>query len=135
MTDQPTPAEDAATAQFIKGMFAPFPNTDTTDDTKPTTHESKPDTTDVHLAALRSKVAERYGMTAEDAALFLLDTDEEAMDTRAKQMIERFPHLSNRPSPSLGNIAPREGATTERGSNHNRDERTFVRDLLGNSET
>lgn len=80
---------------------------------------------DAEARALRSDVAAKFGVSAEDRDLFLTGTDEESLTAQAKRLSERD---SDRKKNS--NIVPREGRNPTSKSDR-ADEREFVRELFG----
>jgi hypothetical protein len=77
--------------------------------------------------ALRFKVAAEFGVTGEDADLFLTGTDEETLTRQAKRLTERADQQRK-----SGNHVPREGATQ---SEPKEDEmREFARNLFQKAE-
>lgn len=74
--------------------------------------------------ALRSNVAARFGISAEDRDLFLTGTDEDALTAQAKRLAERESERKK-----SGNVAPREGATTNSGGQDS-DMRDFAKSLF-----
>ena len=74
--------------------------------------------------ALRSDIAARFGISAEDRDLFLTGTDEETLTTQAARLADRVTDRKKQ-----GNVAPKEGGNPE--GKPNTDERAFVRELFG----
>lgn len=72
---------------------------------------------------LRFKVASQYGITGEDADLFLTASDEETLTKQAERLAGRAEAQAKR-----GNHVPREGTTS---SHVDTDEREAVRTLFG----
>ena len=76
-------------------------------------------------AALRSRVQARFGISDEDAGLFLTATDEDTLVKQAQRLAavesDRKKH---------GNRAPLQGRATSNSGTDN-DEREFVRQLFG----
>lgn len=60
--------------------------------------------------ALRSEIATKHGISAEDRDLFLTGSDEATLDAQAKRLAERIADQKKN-----GNRAPREGATVHAG--------------------
>lgn len=60
--------------------------------------------------ALRSDIAARHGISAEDRDLFLTGTDADALEAQAKRLAE---HAADKKK--QGNVARKEGATTTPG--------------------
>lgn len=79
-------------------------------------------------ARLRSDVAAKYGISAEDRDLFLTGTDEAALTAQAKRLGEREADRKRQ-----GNVAPKEGGTSSSGKDDS-DEREFVKQLFGKAE-
>lgn len=78
--------------------------------------------------ALRSDIAARHGISAEDRDLFLTGTDESTLEAQAKRLADRVNEQK-----ANGNRAPKEGRTTTTG-NGDEDMRTAVRGLFGRSD-
>lgn len=78
--------------------------------------------------ALRSDIAARHGITAEDRDLFLTGSDEATLEAQARRLAERDADRK-----SKGNVARKEGATTTTGSTDS-EARNFVSQLFGGSE-
>lgn len=78
--------------------------------------------------ALRSDIAAKYGISAEDRDLFLTGTDEDALTAQAKRLAEREADRKKQ-----GNVAPKEGTTKTTGKG---DEaiREFTRGLFGDAD-
>ncbi len=57
-----------------------------------------------NLAALRSRVQAKYGISDEDAELFLLGTDEDTLTAQAKRLADREEQRKQK-----NNVSPREG--------------------------
>lgn len=80
---------------------------------------------DAETRALRSDIAAKHGISAEDRDLFLTGTDEETLTAQAKRLAEA---VSDRKT--KGNTAPREGSNPNPdGSDSNM--RAFTRELFG----
>lgn len=77
--------------------------------------------------ALRSDVAARYGISAEDRDLFLTGSDETALEAQAKRLAERVVDQKKN-----GNRAPKEGVTTNSGD-PDKAMRETVRGLFGSA--
>lgn len=75
--------------------------------------------------ALRSDVAARYGLSAEDRDLFLNGTDEATLEAQAKRLADREADRKK-----SGNTAPKEGGTKTTGKG-DEAQREFVRGLFG----
>jgi len=82
------------------------------------------DLTAAKSAALRSDIAAKHGISAEDRDLFLTGTDEASLTAQAQRLgaIE-----SDRKK--QGNKAPKEGDSTNSGTEN--EERAFAHDLFG----
>lgn len=78
--------------------------------------------------ALRSDIAARFGISAEDRDLFLTGTDESTLEAQAKRLADRENERKKD-----GNRAPKEGRTTTTG-NADEDMRVAVRGLFGRSD-
>lgn len=78
--------------------------------------------------ALRSDIAARHGINADDRDLFLTGSDEATLEAQAKRLAEREADRKKN-----GNVARREGATTTTG-NTDQDARNFVTRLFGGSD-
>lgn len=78
--------------------------------------------------ALRSDIATKHGISAEDRDLFLTGSDEATLTAQAKRLAERIADQKKN-----GNRAPKEGATTTSG-NTDSDARTFARNLFGGAD-
>lgn len=74
--------------------------------------------------ALRSEIATRHGISAEDRDLFLTGSDEAALEAQAKRLAER-----NADQKKNGNRAPKEGSTTTTDDGK-KDIRTFAKNLF-----
>lgn len=77
--------------------------------------------------ALRFKVAAEFGVTGEDADLFLTGTDEETLTRQAKRLTERADQKRK-----SGNVVPREGATPSEPAED--EMRQFARGLFQSAE-
>lgn len=75
--------------------------------------------------ALRSDIAAKYGISAEDRDLFLTGSDEAALDAQAKRLADRVVDQKKN-----GNRAPKEGDTKNKGPGDG-DKREFARALFG----
>lgn len=78
--------------------------------------------------ALRSDIAAKHGISAEDRDLFLTGADEDTLTAQAERLAAR-----DRAVKKTGNTAPKEGATitTDGGQG---EEREFVGNLFGTSD-
>lgn len=73
---------------------------------------------------LRAEVAATYRIDKEDRDLFLTGTDEDTLTAQAKRLAERESERKK-----SGNVAPREGATTNSGGQDS-DLRDFAKSLF-----
>lgn len=78
--------------------------------------------------ALRSDIAARHGITAEDRDLFLTGSDEATLEAQAKRLAERVADQKKN-----GNRAPKEGRTTNSGD-ADKDLREFTKNLFGRTD-
>lgn len=78
--------------------------------------------------ALRSDVAAKHGISAEDRDLFLTGSDEETLTAQAKRLAEREADRKKQ-----GNVARKEGSTTTTGKG-DADMREYVRDLFNRAD-
>lgn len=78
--------------------------------------------------AMRSDVAAKYGISAEDRDLFLTGTDAEALEAQAKRLAEHAAEKKKQ-----GNVARKEGATTTPGGGDD-DLREATRALFGRTD-
>lgn len=78
--------------------------------------------------ALRSEIATRHGISAQDRDLFLTGSDEQSLEAQAKRLAERDADQKKN-----GNRAPKEGRTTT-GEDKNKDIRDFTRNLFGSAQ-
>lgn len=83
--------------------------------------------TAARTVALRSDIAAKHGLSAEDRDLFLTGTDESTLNAQAERLAERVADRKKQ-----GNFAPKEGTTPKGASNT--DERDFVRSLFNRAE-
>jgi hypothetical protein len=74
--------------------------------------------------ALRSDIAAKHGLSAEDRDLFLTGTDESTLTAQAQRLADREEDRKKQ-----GNVARKEGTTSSTGTNS--DEREFAADLFG----
>jgi len=74
--------------------------------------------------ALRSDIAAKHGLSAEDRDLFLTGTDESTLNAQAQRLAEREADRKKQ-----GNVAPKEGASYSSGTDS--EERAFAADLFG----
>ena len=75
-------------------------------------------------SALRSDVAARHGISAEDRDLLLTGTDAETLEAQAKRLAEQESERKKK-----ANIVPREGSNPKASGGD--EEREFVRKLFG----
>jgi hypothetical protein len=78
--------------------------------------------------ALRSDIAAKYGIAAEDRDLFLTGTDEATLDAQAKRLADREADRKKN-----GNTAPKEGSTKQI-SKTDTDLREFTKSLFGDTD-
>jgi hypothetical protein len=86
--------------------------------------------------AMRTRIAAKFGISTEkgekdapsDADLFLTGSDEATLTAQAQRLAGRAAE-----SKKQGNVAPKEGATTNTGTT-NGEEREFVSNLFGGSD-
>ncbi|QMU97837.1 hypothetical protein FVO59_11945 [Microbacterium esteraromaticum] len=74
--------------------------------------------------ALRSDIATKHGISAEDRDLFLTGSDEAALEAQAKRLAERLADQKKN-----GNRAPKEGGTTTTDDGK-KDIRSFAKNLF-----
>ena len=77
--------------------------------------------------ALRLRIAAKHGISDDDADLFLTGTDEDTLTRQAQRLADREAARKK-----AGNVAPREGTTTNPGSDPMRD---FTRALFADAAT
>ena len=80
--------------------------------------------TQAEARALRSDIAARHGISAEDRDLFLTGSDEATLEAQAKRLAERVADQKKN-----GNRAPKEGGTTTTDDGK-KDIRTFAKNLF-----
>lgn len=78
--------------------------------------------------ALRSDIAAKHGISAEDRDLFLTGTDEDTLTAQATRLAAKETDRKKN-----GNVAPKEGGTKNNGD-PKRDMRAFTRSLFGDSD-
>lgn len=83
--------------------------------------------TTAKATALRSDIAAKHGLSAEDRDLFLTGTDESTLTAQAQRLAGREADRKKQ-----GNFAPKEGNTPAGGTNT--DEREFVRSLFSRAD-
>lgn len=83
--------------------------------------------TTARTTALRSDIAAKHGLSAEDRDLFLTGTDESTLNAQAQRLAEREADRKKQ-----GNFAPKEGTTPTGGTDT--DEREFVRGLFSRAD-
>lgn len=81
--------------------------------------------TDANTTALRARVQARFGVSEEDADLFLTASDEETLIKQAQRLSERESERKKQ-----GNVVPREGKNPKVTDDDPR--REFLRNLMGN---
>lgn len=74
--------------------------------------------------ALRSEIATKHGVSAEDRDLFMTGSDAAALEAQAKRLADRAADQKKN-----GNRAPKEGGTTNSGD-EDKDMREFTRGLF-----
>lgn len=80
--------------------------------------------TTAKATALRSDIAAKHGLSAEDRDLFLTGTDEATLTAQAQRLAERVADRKKQ-----GNVAPKEGASYSTGTDS--EERAFASELFG----
>lgn len=83
--------------------------------------------TTAKATALRSDIAAKHGLSAEDRDLFLTGADESTLNAQAQRLAGREADRKKQ-----GNFAPKEGTTPTGGTNT--DERDFVRNLFSRAD-
>ncbi|WP_126893523.1 hypothetical protein [Microbacterium sp. HSID17254] len=78
---------------------------------------------------LRSEIATRHGISAEDRDLFLTGSDADALEAQAKRLAERAADQKKN-----GNRAPKEGGTTTTDDGE-KDLRAFAKNLFASAQT
>ncbi|MDQ0726816.1 hypothetical protein [Microbacterium sp. W4I20] len=78
--------------------------------------------------ALRSEIATRHGITAEDRDLFLTGSNADALEAQAKRLAERIADQKK-----TGNVAPKEGVNKTTGD-PDKGLREFARGLFGSTD-
>ena len=81
---------------------------------------------EAETARLRSDIATKHGISAEDRDLFLTGTDEAALTAQAKRLADRETDRKKN-----GNVAPKEGDAKNNDSKEDRELREFARNLFG----
>lgn len=84
--------------------------------------------TQAEARALRSDIAARHGISAEDRDLFLTGSDEATLEAQAKRLAERVADQKKQ-----GNRAPKEGGATSSGGDE-KDLREFTRGLFARAD-
>ena len=84
-------------------------------------------TAEAETKALRSDIAAKHHISAEDRDLFLTGTNEETLTAQAKRLAERVSERKKQ-----GNQVPREGTSTGAGTND--PMREFARGLFGRDD-
>ncbi|WP_405475651.1 hypothetical protein [Paenarthrobacter ilicis] len=80
--------------------------------------------TTAKATALRSDIAAKHGLSAEDRDLFLTGTDESTLNAQAQRLAEREADRKKQ-----GNVAPKEGASYNSGEGS--EEKAFASNLFG----
>lgn len=83
--------------------------------------------TTARTTALRSDIAAKHGLSAEDRDLFLTGTDESTLTAQAQRLAGREADRKKQ-----GNFAPKEGTQPTGGTDT--DERDFVRNLFSRAD-
>lgn len=83
---------------------------------------------DIHLAAIRSRVAEQHGIDADDLVL-LSGSDEATITAQAQRLNEMTAHTDEQQT-NAGNVAPAEGQLVT-GSSTRADNAAFLDYLSG----
>lgn len=78
--------------------------------------------------ALRSDIAAKFSISAEDRDLFLTGADESTLTAQAKRLAAREADRKKQ-----GNVAPKEGDTTTTGKNDS-DMREFAKELFARAD-
>lgn len=81
----------------------------------------------IQSEALRSRIQAKFGISDDDAALFLTGTDEETLTLQGQRLSARDADRK-----TTGNIAPREGHTPKAGGDD--ETRAFARDLFNRAK-
>ena len=81
------------------------------------------------LNALRSDVAAKHGLSAEDRDLFLTGADAETLTAQATRLADRVAAVKKQ-----GNVAPNEGDTKTTGTSEEQAERALATGLFGGSD-
>ncbi len=79
--------------------------------------------------ALRSDIAARHGISAEDRDLFLTGSDEATLEAQAKRLAERTADEKKN-----GNRAPKEGRPVTKTTDGDEELREFARNLFGSAQ-
>lgn len=85
-------------------------------------------TAEAESRALRSDIASKHGISAEDRDLFLTGTDEASLTAQAKRLADRDVERKKQ-----GNVAPKEGEIKTAGKT-DADLREFAKGLFGNAD-
>lgn len=83
---------------------------------------------DAEARALRSDIAAKFGLSAEDRDLFLTGIDEDTLTAQAERLAAREVDRKKQ-----GNVAPKEGATSTSGSDDS-EARDFAAGLFGSTD-
>lgn len=84
--------------------------------------------TDSEARALRSDIAAKHGVSAEDRDLFLTGTDEATLTAQAQRLASREADRKKH-----GNVAPKEGSTSSTGGDDG-GMREFAHQLFGKAD-
>jgi len=79
---------------------------------------------------LRSDIAARHGISAEDRDMFLTGADEDSLTAQAQRLAEREADRKNR-----GNVAPNEGGAADNTNAEGSDMRAFARSLFSSAQS
>lgn len=88
---------------------------------------------EARLDGLRFKTAVKYGISEEDADLFLTGTDEETLAAQAKRLSDRTAaqQQAEAERKTKNPIVSREGTSTKTGTTTEEDDREFARSFFG----
>lgn len=118
--------------QRVEAKYADYNDLKLAADGAKTVEQQLADLTSKHeqaeARALRSDVAAKYGISAEDRDLFLTGSDEAALEAQAKRLAERVADQKKN-----GNRAPKEGGAINSGDTDG-DMREFARGLFGRTD-
>lgn len=117
-------------AQQAKNKFGDYDDLKTRADGAKSVEQKLVDLEAKHAAAearaLRSDIAAKHGITAEDRDLFLTGADEETLTAQASRLAVRVSE-----SKKQGNVAPKEGDSKTTGKAEDVVTREFVSELFG----